>query len=192
MLSQGIITERIKDIEVWQFAVLALLGLVAYQIYAISSIRVSFLEATWDWPAVSYCLDRWTCQLWACPQVSLVRGRQLSLGSPIPKHCLEKVSGRYACIDTIIRPCFVHAGIQYGKNGIPFKVSTPARWLVFITNPEVIREIKDSEEKLSFIEAAEEVCDRYSWRQWCSDIMVCSVYPSNTRWAKTSIYILIT
>jgi hypothetical protein len=36
-------------------------------------------------------------------------------------------------------------------------VSTPARWLVFITNPEVLKEVKDSEENLSFMAAAEEV-----------------------------------
>jgi len=45
---------------------------------------------------------------------------------------------------------------KYGKDGTPFKVSTPARWLVFITNPKILREVKDSEEHLSFADAINE------------------------------------
>jgi len=50
-----------------------------------------------------------------------------------------------------------HDFFQYGKDGTPFKVSTPRRWLVFITNPKVLRELKDSEENLSFTDAIKEV-----------------------------------
>lgn len=44
---------------------------------------------------------------------------------------------------------------RFGKDGTPFKVSTPARWLVFITSPEALKEIKDSE-YFSFTAAMDE------------------------------------
>ncbi|KAI5776568.1 cytochrome P450 [Geopyxis carbonaria] len=44
----------------------------------------------------------------------------------------------------------------HGPTGTTFKVSTPARYLVFITSPKLLAEIKDSEETLSFNAAGAE------------------------------------
>src|ERR1700685_885153 len=50
--------------------------------------------------------------------------------------------------------CFT---VQYGSEGITFKVPTPTRWIVFVTDPKLITEIRESP-KLSFTAAADEVC----------------------------------
>lgn len=46
---------------------------------------------------------------------------------------------------------------KYGKTGQPFKVSTLSRWILIVTNPDIVNEVKDSERDLSFSAAISEV-----------------------------------
>jgi hypothetical protein len=52
---------------------------------------------------------------------------------------------------------YLMISFQYGRDGTPFKVSTPARWLVLITNPEVVREINECDKYFSLADSVAEV-----------------------------------
>jgi len=52
---------------------------------------------------------------------------------------------------------------KYGPEGIMFKVATPTRWIVFITDPQLISEISESP-RLSFTAASDEhIGVEYFW-----------------------------
>ncbi|KII83970.1 hypothetical protein PLICRDRAFT_179998 [Plicaturopsis crispa FD-325 SS-3] len=52
---------------------------------------------------------------------------------------------------------FMREGVRkYGQSGTTFKISTPARWIVFITNRDIMREIKNDSDALSFHAASQE------------------------------------